>query len=311
MKVSIIIPHYNSAVLLGKLISTIPLQQDIQVIVVDDNSTKETQVLDNLSKEYPEILFLKNEPGKNSAGRCRNLGLEKACGEWLLFADADDFFMEGLWDKITPYLNQKEYDIVYFKPTSVFLDSGEEAGRHVRTCQLLQNYLEEPGFYNECRLRYYFEAPWSKLIRRSVVSEHKVRFDETMVANDIMFSMKTAFYANHVAVSNETIYCITQSCGTLTTTPGKENFEGRFEVFLRKHQFLKKHLSKKAWRAVDILGEPYLKMARRNGMSEDEIRKVRSTLRKEGIRIRFSRKWTPVYVMKKIVRKMTKRGSCK
>ncbi len=303
-KVSIIIPHYNSLELLKNLISTIPNREEIQIIVIDDNSTKDKAEYDLFRQNNSRILFLCNEYGKNSAGRCRNMGLEKAEGEWLLFADADDFFTENLWEKVVPYLEQKEFDIVYFRPMSCMLETGEEATRHVRVSKLISDFLEKPDFYHKTRLKYWFEAPWSKLIRRSVVEENKIVFDTTKVANDIMFSMKTAVAAKDVTASAETIYCITQSTGTLTTTPGRENFEGRFEVFLRKHRFLKEALTAKEWRVVDILGEPYLKMARRNGMTDAEVKDVKKTLRREGVRIKFSRKWTPVYIIKKVWKKI-------
>lgn len=304
MKVSIIIPHYNSLELLKNLISTIPQREEIQTIVIDDNSTENRTEYIDFQKENPQILFLANEEGKNSAGRCRNVGLEKAEGEWLLFADADDFFEEGLWERIKSFLEQKEFDIIYFQPTSIFLESGETASRHVRVCKLIDDFLSEPNLYHECRLRYYFEAPWSKLIRRSVVVNNQIQFDATRFANDIMFSMQVAYHAKKIKAVKETIYCITQSQGTLTTTPGKENFEGRFEVFLRKHKYLKERLTKKEWRAVDILGEPYLKMAKRNGMSDAEVKKVKKILRREGVRIKFSRKWTPSYIVKKVWNKI-------
>ena len=300
MKISIIIPHYNSLKLLKNLISTIPVREEIQIIVIDDNSTKDKEEYETFRQENPDILFLANEAGKNSAGRCRNIGLEAAKGEWLLFADADDFFTENLWEKINPYLEQKEFDIVYFKPASCMLESGEEATRHVRVAKLIEDYLNQPDFYHKTRLKYWFEAPWSKLIRRSMVVNNKITFDTTKVANDIMFSMKAAAAAKDITASGETIYCITQSRGTLTTTPGRENFEGRFEVFLRKHRFLKETLTKKEWRIVDILGEPYLKLAKRNGIEGKELSDIKRTLRKEKVRLKISRKWTPIYIAKKV-----------
>lgn len=304
MKLSIIIPHYNSTDLLKKLISTIPQNEEIQTIVVDDNSTADRAEYEALSRANPQIIFLSNESDENSAGRCRNIGLKEAEGEWLLFADADDFFTENLWEKIIPYLEQKEFDIVYFRPDSCILKTGERATRHVRACKLIDDFLEKPDFYNKTRMKYWFEPPWSKLIRRSIVEDNNITFDTTKVANDIMFSMKTAAAAKDVTASEETIYCITQSNGTLTTTPGRENFEGRFEVFLRKHRFLRETLTSKEWRAVDILGEPYLKMARRNRMSDTEIKEVKKKLRREGIRIKLSRKWTPAYIVKKVWKKI-------
>lgn len=299
-RLSIIIPHYNSLGLLKKLIASIPVKDEIQVIVVDDNSTRENEEYAVFEKENPQILFLKNTTSKNSAGACRNIGLAAAEGEWLLFADADDFFKENMWGKISPYLERKEFDIVYFTPTSCMLETSETATRHVRVAKMIGEYLKKPDFYHKTRLRYWFEAPWSKLIRRSIVEENQIRFDTTKMANDVMFSMRTAVAARDIAASKETIYCITKSTGTLTTTPGRENFEVRFEVFLRKHRFLKENLTPKEWRAVALVGEPYLKLAKRNGIEDAEIKEIERTLRKEGVRIKAPGKWNFGSITRKI-----------
>jgi len=52
------------------------------------------------------------------AWRSRNVGLEHAKGKWLLFADADDFFVEDMYDIITSYVDS-EVDVIFFKEKSV------------------------------------------------------------------------------------------------------------------------------------------------------------------------------------------------
>ena len=52
--VSIIIPHYNSPDLLAVLLDSIPEKEDIQIIVVDDNSTKKTDIYEKVKSDYSE-----------------------------------------------------------------------------------------------------------------------------------------------------------------------------------------------------------------------------------------------------------------
>ncbi|NCU28638.1 MAG: glycosyltransferase family 2 protein, partial [Candidatus Moranbacteria bacterium] len=88
---SIIIPHWQNASDLERLLASIPTKKGYEIIVVDDYSD------DNCFKKVVELhesynfTLLKNN-GKKSAGTCRNIGLSHATGKWILFADADDFF---------------------------------------------------------------------------------------------------------------------------------------------------------------------------------------------------------------------------
>lgn len=302
VKVSIIIPHFNSADLLKKMLDSIPQRDDLQIIVVDDNSTEKK--LDGLIQEYHKVLFYQNDNLGHSAGKCRNIGLEHASGEWLLFGDADDYFEKGLWGKIEPYLSQTEYDIIYFKPTSVYLDTTEPANRHIRSCKLIDDYCIHKNFINETKLRYLWEPPWSKLIRRSIISGNGIKFDCTMVANDIMFSMKAAKAAKAISASNETIYVITKSNGSLTATLSRENFEIRLDVGIGKYQFLKECLTKEEWKTVDLLGKPYINLARQYGLKRLDIIKLYLMFLKKGIRPCISRKWVPAYIFKKLLFKI-------
>ena len=86
---SIIIPHYDIPDLLMRCLKSIPVSEDIQVIVVDDNSPDADTYLERypeLSRPYLE--FIRTTKG-GGAGYARNVGLDHAKGKWLLFADAD------------------------------------------------------------------------------------------------------------------------------------------------------------------------------------------------------------------------------
>lgn len=282
-ELTIIIPHYNSPNLLTKLLDSIPDREELEVLVVDDNSQSDKQISEACKeKNKAKATFWVNDTGKKGAGVCRNIGLTHAKGKWLLFADADDFFLENLWEKIEKYFRRDE-DIVYFTPSSIYLETGEKAERDRLTRGLVTNYLQSPSQETEVQLRFGFESPWSKLIRRSMVEKEQIRFDETMVANDVMFSVKCAVAAKIIAASEENIYCVTKSKGTLTTTGGEMYFRIRFEVWVDKYKFLKKRLSKQEWKILKQRGNFWLKRAKRMGYRPDKIFGMGIYLLKNGV----------------------------
>lgn len=250
--ISIIIPHYNTPDTLLRLLRSIPVRDDIEVIVVDDNSDNIS--LNELYKKisvFPHVQLFLNDSGVKGAGASRNIALRKAKGKWLLFADADDFFVEGFYEKISPYLDS-DYDIVYFPPTSIDDKTREKSTRHVTYMEYVNRYYHKPNFKNLTALKYGFCTPVSKLIRFDILKEHNLSFEEILVGNDIMCMTKCAYYSQKIKAMNEIIYCITRSAGTLTSKRDEQNFDTRTHLLIRHYCFLKNHLSRKEFRYTQI-----------------------------------------------------------
>ena len=286
-KLSIIIPHYNSPQYLRTLLASIPDISDIQVIVVDDKSTEHVEEYERLKEESggKNIEFYDND-GVKSAGTCRNIGLRYAIGAWLLFADADDYFTEGFYDVVNCYMDS-DYDVVFFSPTSVVMGTEELSDRHLGMAAKVYNYCENPDWKNELELRYWVMSPWSKLIRRAMVLENRIWFEEIIVANDVMFSTKCGYAAKKIAVDTRVIYCITKHKGSLTAQFSEEVIGLRMGASLRHFLFLKEHLSQEEMSALNMK-ENERKMifwALRNGYPMRKIFRVLREYRKHGVKI--------------------------
>lgn len=283
-RLSIIIPHFNRPHYLRTLLLSIPNLQEIQVIVVDDKSTEYQKEYEHLKKEFSDknIEFYDND-GVKSAGTCRNIGLRHAVGDWLLFADSDDYFMEGFYDAVSRYFDS-EYDIVFFPPTSIVMETGEPSDRHVGTARQVLNYCENSNWENTLELRYKYQSPCSKLIRRNMVEENKIRFEDIIVSNDVMFSMKCGYAANKITADSQVIYCITMNKGSLTNQMSEEIYDIRTGVFFRRFTFLKEHLSKEEMNYVGINGRVKIFQVLQNGYGLKKALQLLKEYRRYGVR---------------------------
>lgn len=93
--VSVVIPTYNRAALIGETLHSVQAQQfdSWECIVVDDGSTDETRaVVDLFVRADPRIRYVWQENA--TATVARNLGLALAVGKYILFVDSDDHLAE-------------------------------------------------------------------------------------------------------------------------------------------------------------------------------------------------------------------------
>jgi len=233
-----------------RLIKSIPDKECVEIIVVDDNSTDSIkEIEDCLKKRKCKTVCTVNYTGTKGAGAARNVGLNLAVGEWLLFADADDYYETDMWKKIEPYFIT-DNDLVFFMPTSRDTVTNKSLDRHKSYKMLISAYLDEPNMCNTNRLKYWWDPVWSKLIKRSVFEKNNIYFENIICSNDVMGSIKSAYYSRNIAVSESIIYCITNR--HLSDNSNFIHKKTRLEVIVRKYLFLAERLSTNDFQQLDI-----------------------------------------------------------
>lgn len=236
---SVIIPHKNTPELLERCLASIPQRDDVQVIVVDDNS--DPSIVDfvrfpGIHRPDTEVIFHKSPVGRGGAGVARNVALEVATGRWLVFADADDFFHPAVNEMFDRYAGS-DADIIFFRHDSVDSATGEQ----VRINTLRNRCLEEfdrTGY--DGNLRYMVWVPWAKFIRRSLAADNKIRFDEVRFSNNLMFSVRTGHLASKIISEPAVVYCNTRREDSLIRE-GRNDWEAmsqRFDVDYRAAQYI-------------------------------------------------------------------------
>lgn len=209
---SFIIPHKNCPDLLQRCVDSIPERDDVQVIVVDDNSDEDKKPSLKERKNLQVILLDASQ--SKGAGRARNVGLKHAEGKWLLFADADDYYTEGFLAVLDKYKDE-DIDALYFNADCVDSKTFE---RNISRVRALNKMIEESTNNEEAffKLRCLINSPWAKMTRRTFVEQNGISFEETLNGNDIMFSHYVGYLVKKAKVVKNNIYIYTTSNDGIT-----------------------------------------------------------------------------------------------
>ena len=184
VKVSVIVPVYNVDQYLGKCLDSLVKQtlQDIEIIVVNDGSPDNSQVIiEEYANKYPEKIraFVKPNGGVSDA---RNFGVQKAKGEYLTFADSDDYVRSDMYEIMYEKAMGEKSDIVvsnFYRLVNneiepyMTVPSNSWAGKTVEENPkiLLQSqpYLWNKIYRREWYMENYFEFPVGQWFEDSAV----------------------------------------------------------------------------------------------------------------------------------------------
>lgn len=212
MKISIIIPCYNSAMYLGACMDSVLAQtfEDFEVILIDDGSTDDTL---SIAREYARkdvrVHVLSKENGGVAAAR--NLALDHAQGEWITFVDSDDLLppdalatlLSGTDDAVDMVVCAHEtFDETGRRETVIpetrWMDLDGEAKRYAAALRL----IEGDAVLN---------IMCNKLHRRALIEREKLRLQPGVkIAEDALFNLEAVLlgrgivYVNRVAYSYRT-----------------------------------------------------------------------------------------------------------
>lgn len=230
--ISIIIPHKNIPQLLERCINSIPVTSNMEVIIIDDNSDETIVDFNNFpgrTRSDTKIILTKEGKG---AGYARNIGLKEAKGKWILFADADDFFLPNSFGIISEYLNS-DYDIIFFNAITRMSDHLDVVSHR------MDRYLEKIRNHDEIFARYNSNTSVLKLFKHQFIISYDIKFEEIQLSNDIYFSCVAGINAKKIIVDDRELMCITQRNDSLVFhTHTKEERIIRFNSYMRCNALL-------------------------------------------------------------------------
>lgn len=125
-KISVIVPVYNAEEYLRLCVDSILAQTftDFELLLIDDGSKDNSGVICDqyAAKDSRVRVFHKENGGVSSA---RNLGLENAKGDWIIFIDSDDWIADEMFKDIYEKAVSGNADLVYCDLLMQFDDHSE------------------------------------------------------------------------------------------------------------------------------------------------------------------------------------------
>lgn len=163
--ISVIIPTHNRGYIIKKSIDSVLSQtyKNIELIVVDDNSTDNTeQIIKEINDSRLIYIKLNKNVGANAA---RNIGIKKAKGEFIAFQDSDDEWIDSKLEIQLKELKEKNFDIVCcsfwqndYDTTQIFPNMKVESEDLLHRI-LLENFMSTQTImgYRKCFLQECFD----------------------------------------------------------------------------------------------------------------------------------------------------------
>lgn len=184
MKFSIIVPVYNGEEYLAQTLECLLSQseKDIEIITVNDGSTDSTQnIIEEYAKKDSRIKAVYQENAGVSAAR--NNGIERACGEYIIFIDSDDLLGDGALATLYAAMQSTSADLAIFRTQSF----GAGVGQYNPIVdELIQ--LKEINCYDKRLLRNFIVS--NKCYRAELLKKSGVRFPPMRYSEDGAFFMQ-------------------------------------------------------------------------------------------------------------------------
>lgn len=201
---SFIIPHHNGPKQLNRLLDSIPQREDIEIIVVDDNSDEDKKP--KVARSDVSVVLIPKEESKG-AGHARNIGLDMAKGKWLLFADSDDYYEKDFISNLDEHINS-DADIVFFSAYVNYDIEHPQENQEQNYIELIfQNYLESSKTELDIRrAAMAANVPWNKMFKKQFIFDIGAWFEEIPISNDAWFVKYAGSKAAKIEIIKKRLY---------------------------------------------------------------------------------------------------------
>lgn len=207
ISISIIIPVYKVEQHIRRCLESVFTQEtkdaNVECILVDDCSPDHSiEIAREMANGYSgniRFRFLKHKMN-SGVSAARNTGLKEATGDYILFADSDDYLLDGSLRLFTDSQHQyPDADII----VGNVIQNGRPFFSNMASDRLL---VDANDFTKHVLCGQIYQQAWNKLVRRSILTDNGITFIEDAIYEDVPWSYEVFSHASTVVLLNSCTY---------------------------------------------------------------------------------------------------------
>ncbi len=213
---SIIVPIYNCEDYISACIESVINQgyDNYEMILIDDGSTDRSLDIceDYANRNTKIIVYHKENEGQLKS---RQYGIEKACGDYLLFLDADDYYKPGSLKIINDTIQKTECDLLIFGVDLVENKGKVRSKWTEETCLIV---LSDKGeIFEKVLSSFSYNSMCRKAVKNSCIQI--IDLPILFHGEDLIQSIDIIDQAKKVAFIDQTLYCYRNNPKSVTNNP--------------------------------------------------------------------------------------------
>ena len=223
-KISIIIPVYNVEKYIERAFNSLLNQtlsfNNLEIIFIDDCSIDNSKnILQNYQETYDNVKAVFLDKNSGSAGKPRNIGLNYATCDYVMFLDSDDTFMDDACEVLFNEITKENVDIVSGVHTwdgtnpspglwqSILTNpTDSHQVRQNNVDDILKNFPLKINSIDECESVIGDFAFTPKIYRKSFLERNSIKFPEGIIVEDSVFLLNALLNANGIKYVNKIVY---------------------------------------------------------------------------------------------------------
>jgi len=233
-RISVVIPMFNTGAFLEKCVRSVMEQtfEALEIICVDDQSPDDSaSIIEKLCSIDSRIKLIRHERNLGQGG-ARNSAVNIARGEYIANVDSDDWLKPDMLERMYAATQEEAVDIV-----CCGYDRITEAGG------LIKEWTPIGGYHDNRKHQVdMFDllnpALWNKLFRKTLCTEHGIRFPNYLNYEDLATTPRLVAEADSIQIIEDRLYNYVSRENSVVSTYSPKHMLDCFEALAILHQYL-------------------------------------------------------------------------